>query len=203
MIVDLEMGKRMLDLKNEVGHLFLFKLNNIRVICRPLFVKELETLQSMQSIISSVLGDNPIIDSWIVERCLVYSNVGEDLFSTEKAGYIATIANGIIKKSNPENFEKIREKISQEDIIFDSLCAKLLSKVPGFPVPDRYKLTRKNQLEFIARIEHLLGEDLLGEKSNSNNSKYSKDNKKKSWITSKQAADKVDIDEDNSALNRL
>lgn len=194
--IDLELGKQILDLKNEVGYLFFFRLPEFELISRPLLVGEIETIYSLNSIIPEY-----IVHEWIFNKCIKWSSVNQEYFFTKaKAGLLSSISESILKHSNSGDIESVRDKLADEDKIHDGLSVKLLSRAPGFNIPDRAKLTRKSQLEFIARVEHLFDEIFLGDKQGHKSNKKSKS---KHYLASKEAADKVDIDLDNKALHNL
>jgi hypothetical protein len=159
--ISAEAGKKLLDLHAEVGQFFYFRLDNLKIISRPLFVSELDTIQAMEEAISQ-----DIIHDWVCEKCIVYASCGlEALLSTEKAGYAACIAGAIMLKSNMKNDDKLLEILDKKR----QEASQLMNQIEHF-ISSAFKIsdlrsirntTTDKYIGLLARAETLVGKQAL------------------------------------------
>lgn len=196
--ISIEDSKKLLDAQEQHGQLFLFTLNNIKVVYRPLKVSELDTIQKLISICNQ---DG--VDEWIVDKCVVFSSV--DLYDA-LAGVINAVSKKIITSSSltevqyKELIALHRSKVET----LESMVTTTILKV--HPTIDPRKLDMFTRVKLQAVAEHALNTKIMfGDEANqapkAKKGFTSLGGQAKADILSKEAADKPDFAKDNAQLN--
>lgn len=157
--ISLEEGIEMLNLKKEVGRFFVYRLDDLVILCRQLKIIELNTIESMVNVVPEY-----IILDWICRQTVVWVNKGKDyLFTKAKAGFINCIGDSILVKSNvgEEYIELARQENNANIENYNNIVGRVLAKVPGFPVTDYKEHTVTSLIDYAIYGERLIGESIL------------------------------------------
>lgn len=157
--VPFDIGIKVLDLYDEIGHLFLYDIEGIQVLCRPLLISEIEAVIKL----ANQLPDY-IVEDWICKKVIVHST--SDLFT--KAGYYFFISKDILKRSSVADQKELEKEISAKRSIIvnkvDSQVENLIcSAFKGLRPVDIRNMTQTKCLDLLVRSESLLNVKLSSE----------------------------------------
>jgi len=197
---------RLLDLREEVGQLFLYTVDKFKYVCRPLYISELNTLKSLIGIVPEY-----VMDEWILSKCLLLSTATEEyLNDLSPAGLMSELAGSILKLSRTgdiqeinKNLEEERLKIQTDQGIIESTMLAGTGNVLG---KNYQRITAREQTRYLALAETIVGKKL--EVQTVKEVKDSKGRQKRispetSAMLSKEAADMPDIEADNKMFRAL
>ena len=196
----------LLVLRQQHEHLFYLELeaaeDKHEIIFRPLTLNEAESLSKTGGMILPF-----DLNDWIVGQCVVYP-CSKYLQDRAPASLSDIIADNIITVSgfsDPENYvallNEARQKMQTLQANMESfICAAF----PGTKPKDVQNMTIYMQMEMLARAEVLLGKQLdlspADTKPGKPGQRLSPD---VAAILSQGAADRPDLDKDNSAMSQL
>jgi len=201
-LVHPDVGFGLLEARQRFERLFLFRLKGKTFIFRPLTISECESIFSLADYVDSF-----VVDDWIVTKTAISGDVNW-LLNEAMAGYTASVASYIIKKSTLKDVEEIAILLDKERESKSAISCVLDSMVmlaAGHIVKDSKSLTYRQQIKYVAFAEDVLSKKLELAKPSSlpENKKNRKLSPEAARILSKEAADKPNFEKDNEALRNV
>ena len=196
----------LLDLREEFEQLFLYTVLGKRLVFRPLYLSELE---SIAALIDKVPEFE--LDEWIVTRTFLGGETGLSfLLDDAPAGFVASIAASLMAKSKPGDIKAVSDRLTQERSrletdggLFESTMLMGVGNILG---KSYRKITAREQSRYLALAEKVLKAELTVTKVKEVTGKTSKKraiDPATAAMLSAQVADKPDFESDNKNLRAL